>query len=120
MKYFITVVFNQIGTPTYTYDFARLLVDMTETDKHCYYHATNEGGYISWTDFVKEIFKQVDKDVKVTPVAIVEYGASKAVRLFNSYLNKSKLVGSCFKTFSTWQDALLRYLKLINIEGLGS
>lgn len=110
----LTVVSDQIGTPTYTYDLARLLVDMTETDKYGYYHATNEGGYISWADFAKEIFKQSGKDVKVTPVTTDEYGVSKAARPFNSRLDKSKLVENGFDPLPTWQDALSRYLKIIN------
>lgn len=109
----LSVVSDQIGTPTYTYDLARLLVDMTETDKYGYYHATNEGGYISWADFAKEIFKQAGKDVKVTPVTTAEYGASKAARPFNSRLDKSKLVENGFEPLPTWQDALNRYLGLI-------
>ena len=110
----LTVVSDQIGTPTYTYDLARLLVDMTETDKYGYYHATNEGGYISWADFAKEIFKQSGKDVKVTPVTTDEYGVSKAARPFNSRLDKSKLVENGFDPLPTWQDALTRYLKISN------
>lgn len=110
----LTIVSDQIGTPTYTYDLARLLVDMTETDKYGYYHATNEGGYISWADFAKEIFKQSGKDVKVTPVTTAEYGVSKAARPFNSRLDKSKLVENGFDPLPTWQDALSRYLKIIN------
>lgn len=109
----LTVVSDQIGTPTYTYDLARLLVDMTETDKYGYYHATNEGGYISWADFAKEIFKQAGKNVKVTPVTTAEYGVSKAARPFNSRLDKSKLVEKGFESLPTWQDALNRYLGLI-------
>lgn len=111
----LTVVSDQIGTPTYTYDLARLLVDMTETDKYGYYHATNEGGYISWADFAKEIFKQAGKDVKVTPVTTAEYGVSKAARPFNSRLDKSKLVKKGFEPLPTWQDALKRYLEKITI-----
>lgn len=110
----LTVVSDQIGTPTYTYDLARLLVDMTETDKYGYYHATNEGGYISWADFAKGIFKQSGKNVKVTPVTTAEYGVSKAARPFNSRLDKSKLVENGFDPLPTWQDALSRYLKIIN------
>ena len=111
----LTVVSDQIGTPTYTYDLARLLVDMTETDKYGYYHATNEGGYTSWADFAKEIFKQAGKDVKVTPVTTAEYGVSKAARPFNSRLDKSKLVKKGFEPLPTWQDALKRYLEKITI-----
>ena len=87
---------------------------MTETDKYGYYHATNEGGYISWADFAKEIFKQSGKNVKVTPVTTAEYGVSKAARPFNSRLDKSKLVENGFDPLPTWQDALSRYLKIIN------
>lgn len=107
------VVNDQIGTPTYTYDLARLLVDMVETDKYGYYHATNEGGYISWYDFACEIFKQAGKDVNVIPVTTEEYGLSKAARPFNSRLDKSKLVENGFEPLPTWQNALERYLKKI-------
>ena len=109
----LKVVNDQIGTPTYTYDLARLLVDMIETDKYGYYHATNEGGYISWYDFACEIFKQAGYTTKVIPVTTAEYGLSKAARPFNSRLDKSKLVESGFKPLPTWQDALERYLKEI-------
>ena len=109
----LTVVSDQIGTPTYTYDLARLLVDMAETDKYGYYHATNEGGYISWADFAKEIFKQAGKKVTVKPVTTAEYGVSKAARPFNSRLDKSKLVKNGFKPLPTWQDALKRYLEIL-------
>ena len=107
----LTVVNDQIGTPTYTYDLARLLVDMIETDKYGYYHATNEGGYISWYDFATEIFKQAGYSTTVKPVTTEEYGLSKAARPFNSRLDKSKLVENGFKPLPTWQDALARYLK---------
>lgn len=107
----LKVVNDQIGTPTYTYDLARLLVDMIETDKYGYYHATNEGGYISWYDFACEIFKQAGYTNTVIPVTTEEYGLSKAVRPFNSRLDKSKLVENGFKPLPTWQDALARYLK---------
>ena len=103
----LRVVNDQIGTPTYTFDLARLLVDMIETDKYGYYHATNEGGYISWY----EIFKQAGYTTKVNPVTTEEYGLSKAARPFNSRLDKSKLVENGFKPLPTWQDALARYLK---------
>lgn len=109
----VRVVNDQIGTPTYTYDLARLLVDMIETDKYGYYHATNEGGYISWYDFTCEIFKQAGYTAKVVPVTTEEYGVSKAARPFNSRLDKSKLVEEGFTPLPTWQDALTRYLKLI-------
>lgn len=109
----LRVVNDQIGTPTYTFDLARLLVDMAESDKYGYYHATNEGGYISWYDFACEIFKQAEYTNTVTPVTTAEYGLSKAARPFNSRLDKSKLVESGFKPLPTWQDALSRYLKEI-------
>ena len=109
----LRVVNDQIGTPTYTYDLARLLVDMVETDKYGYYHATNEGGYISWYDFACEIFKQAGKNVNVIPVTTEEYGLSKAARPFNSRLDKSKLVENGFEPLPTWQNALERYLKKI-------
>ncbi|MBO6194646.1 MAG: dTDP-4-dehydrorhamnose reductase [Clostridiales bacterium] len=107
----VRVVNDQIGTPTYTYDLARLLVDMAETDKYGYYHATNEGGYISWYDFTCEIYRQAGLSTKVTPVTTAEYGLSKAARPFNSRLDKSKLTENGFTPLPTWQDALSRYLK---------
>ncbi len=107
----IRVVKDQIGTPTYTYDLARLLVDMVETEKYGYYHATNEGGYISWYDFACEIFKQAQYDTKVVPVTTAEYGLSKAERPFNSRLDKSKLTENGFKLLPSWEDALRRYLQ---------
>lgn len=107
----VRVVNDQIGTPTYTFDLARLLVDMIETDKYGYYHATNEGGYISWYDFTKEIFRQVGYSTKVIPVTTAEYGLSKAARPFNSRLDKSKLTVNGFKPLPDWKDALSRYLK---------
>ncbi len=106
----VRVVNDQIGTPTYTYDLARLLVDMNETDKYGYYHATNEGGYISWYDFTVEIYKQAGLNTKVIPVTTQEYGLSKAARPFNSRLDKSKLVQNGFTPLPTWQDALGRFL----------
>ena len=112
----LRVVNDQIGTPTYTYDLARLLVDMLESDKYGYYHATNEGGYISWYDFACEIFKQAGYNTKVVPVTTAEYGLSKAKRPFNSRLDKSKLIENGFKPLPTWQDALKRYLKEISKE----
>lgn len=110
----LRVVNDQIGTPTYTYDLSRLLADMIETDKYGYYHATNEGGYISWYDFAREIFRQAGYDTKVNPVTTAEYGLSKAARPFNSRLDKSKLVENGFTPLPTWQDALTRYLKEIS------
>lgn len=109
----VRVVSDQIGTPTYTYDLARLLVDMAETDKYGYYHATNEGGYISWYDFTCEIFRQAGYTTKVTPVTTEEYGLSKAARPYNSRLDKSKLQANGFEPLPAWQDALSRYLKEI-------
>jgi dTDP-4-dehydrorhamnose reductase len=118
----LRVVNDQIGTPTYTYDLARLLVDMIQTDKYGYYHATNEGGYISWYDFTKEIFRQAtalghteysEDRLTVTPVSTEEYGVSKAARPFNSRLDKSKLAANGFTPLPTWQDALSRYLQEI-------
>lgn len=123
----LKVVSDQIGTPTYTYDLAKLLVSMIITDKYGYYHATNEGGYISWWDFTKEIFKQAtelgykrysEKNITVTPVTTEEYGVSKAKRPFNSRLDKTKLVANGFTPLPTWQDAVRRYLKGIDIDSL--
>ena len=107
----VRVVSDQIGTPTYTLDLARLLVDMIESEKYGYYHATNEGGYISWYDFTKEIFRQAGYNTQVVPVTTAEYGLSKAARPFNSRLDKSKLIKNGFKPLPTWQNALERYLK---------
>ncbi len=112
----LTVVSDQIGTPTYTYDLARLLVDMAETDKYGIYHATNEGGYISWYDFTVEIMKQAGQydekyaKVQVSPVSSDAYPA-KAKRPSNSRMNKDKLKENGFTPLPTWQDALGRYLK---------
>lgn len=109
----LRVVNDQIGTPTYTFDLARLLVDMIETKEYGYYHATNEGGYISWYDFSCEIFKQAGYATKVVPVTTAEYGLSKAKRPFNSRLDKSKLLEKGFESLPEWKDALRRYLKEI-------
>ena len=109
----VRVVNDQIGTPTYTLDLSRLLVDMIETEKYGYYHATNEGGYISWYDFTREIFRQAGYTTKVIPVTTAEYGLSKAARPFNSRLDKCKLIDAGFQPLPTWQDALARYLKEI-------
>lgn len=113
----LTVVCDQIGTPTYTYDLARLLVDMAETEKYGYYHATNEGGYISWHTFATEVFRQAAelgheeyKKVEVAPVTTEEYGVSKAKRPFNSRLDKKKLTENGFIPLPEWKDALHRYL----------
>lgn len=117
----VRVVNDQIGTPTYTYDLARLLVDMCETEKYGYYHATNaevtdenagcKTGYISWYDFCCEFYRQYGLTTKVIPVTTEEYGLSKAVRPVNSRLDKSKLAEAGFKPLPTWQDAVRRYLK---------
>ncbi len=109
----LRVVCDQIGTPTYTLDLSRLLVDMVESEKYGYYHATNEGGYISWYDFACEIFRQAGVEMTVTPVTTAEYGVSKAARPFNSRLDKSKLSDNGFERLPDWQDALARYLKEI-------
>ena len=109
----LRVVNDQIGTPTYTLDLARLLVDMIETEKYGHYHATNEGGYISWADFAKEIFKQAGMDVNVIPVTTAEYGLSKAARPFNSRLDKGKLAENGFVPLQEWKDAVGRYITAI-------
>ncbi|MDD3218508.1 MAG: dTDP-4-dehydrorhamnose reductase [Lachnospiraceae bacterium] len=115
----LRVVNDQVGNPTYTFDLARLLVDMIETEKYGYYHATNEGDYISWYDFTKEIFRQAvekgrleysEDKINVIPVTTAEYGASKAARPFNSRLDKSKLIANGFTPLPSWQDAVSRYL----------
>lgn len=111
----VRVVNDQIGTPTYTFDLARLLVDMCETEKYGYYHATNEGGYISWYDFCVEFYKQYGLGTKVIPVSTEEYGLSKAARPFNSRLDKRKLVEAGFTPLPTWQDAVRRYLEEANL-----
>ncbi|MDD5867078.1 MAG: dTDP-4-dehydrorhamnose reductase [Lachnospiraceae bacterium] len=115
----VRVVSDQVGTPTYTLDLARLLVDMILTDKYGYYHATNEGGYISWYDFTKEIYRQAGLTTKVIPVTTEEYGQSKAARPFNSRLDKSKLIQAGFQPLPDWKDAVARYLKALSQnEGL--
>ncbi len=106
----LKVVCDQIGTPTYTYDLARLLVDMIETEKYGIYHATNEGGYISWAEFASEIFRAAGVKMNVIPVTTAEYGLSKAARPYNSRLDKKKLMENGFEPLPTWQDALARYL----------
>lgn len=138
----LRVVSDQIGTPTYTFDLARLLVDMIETEKYGYYHATNaelsmengeytadgcKTGYISWYDFTTEIFRQAAalgykeytlENMNVIPVTTAEYGASKAKRPFNSRLDKSKLTENGFTPLPNWQDALGRYLQELDLENL--
>ena len=111
----LTVVNDQYGTPTYTYDLARLLVDMIETDKYGNYHATNEGGYITWYDFACEIFRQAGIDIEVEPVSSAQY-AAKAKRPENSRMNKQKLVDNGFELLPDWKDALGRYLKTLDGE----
>lgn len=111
----LTVVSDQIGTPTYTYDLAKLVVDMCEKEEYGKYHVTNEGGYISWADFAKEIFAQAGMNVNVIPVTTAEYGA-KAVRPYNSRLEKSKLTEHGFDRLPTWQDALARYLDVLKAQ----
>ncbi|CDA25625.1 dTDP-4-dehydrorhamnose reductase [Roseburia sp. CAG:197] len=113
----VRVVNDQIGTPTYTYDLARLLVDMIESEKYGYYHATNEGGYISWYDFTKEIYRQAGMDTQVLPVTTEEYGLSKATRPFNSRLDKKKLTDNGFVPLPDWKDALQRYLQELKKQG---
>ena len=112
----VRVVCDQIGTPTYTLDLARLLADMIETEKYGVYHATNEGGYISWADFAQEIFRQAGMATQVVPVTTAEYGLSKAARPFNSRLDKTKLVESGFEPLPDWQDALRRYLAALQAQ----
>ena len=112
----LKVVDDQIGTPTYTYDLARLLVDMIQTEKYGYYHATNEGGFISWADFAEEIFKQANKNVIINRVTTEEYGISIARRPFNSRLDKRKLIDNGFEPLPNWKDALSRYLKEIGVN----
>lgn len=111
----LTVVNDQYGTPTYTYDLARLLVDMIETDKYGNYHATNEGGYITWYDFACEIFRQAGVAIEVEPVSSAQY-AAKAKRPENSRMNKQKLVDNGFEPLPDWKDALGRYLMIIDYE----
>ena len=111
----VRVVSDQIGTPTYTPDLSRLLIDMAETEQYGIYHATNEGGYLSWYDFCVEIYRQYGLDTKVIPVTTEEYGLSKARRPFNSRLDRSKLARAGFVPLPTWQDALSRYLREANL-----
>ena len=119
---FVTVVSDQIGTPTYTLDLSRLLVDMTETEKYGYYHATNSesvpGGYISWADFTEKIYAVAGYSTEVRRVTTAEYGLSKAARPFNSRLDKSKLVSAGFTPLPTWEDAVERYVRELNLEEL--
>ena len=105
----VCVVNDQIGTPTYTPDLARLLADMCETDKYGVYHATNEGGYISWAEFAEEIYRVAGKDTKVIPVTTEEYGISKAKRPRNSRMSKKKLKDSGFIVASSWKQAVADY-----------
>ena len=114
----VRVVNDQFGTPTYTFDLSRLLIDMCETDKYGYYHATNEGGYISWYEFCVECYKQYGLNTKVIPVTTEEYGLSKAMRPLNSRLDKSKLVEAGFTPLPTWKDAVTRYMKEVQLFNL--
>ena len=109
----IRVVNDQIGTPTYTKDLSVLLADMIVTDQYGIYHATNEGGYISWYDFACEIINAAGCSAKVVPVTSKEYGLSKAARPFNSRMDKSKLDRMGFARLPHWKDALARYLREI-------
>lgn len=113
----VKVVSDQIGTPTYTQDLVVLLADMIETEKYGYYHATNEGGYVSWYDFACEIFKCAGMNTRVIPVTTAEYGRSKAARPFNSRLDKGKLLENGFTPLPTWKDATNRYIKLLFEQG---
>ena len=118
---FVTVVDDQIGTPTYTYDLARLLVDMVETEKYGFYHATNseiDGQYISWADFTQWIYEVAEYSTEVRRVTTAEYGASVAARPFNSRLDKQKLVETGFTPLPTWKDAVERYVKELDLEDL--
>lgn len=108
----VSVVNDQVGNPTYTYDLAKLVVDMIQTDKYGKYHATNSGDFISWYDFACEIFKQAGMDVKVTPVDSNQFPA-KAKRPKNSRMNQTELDKNGFNRLPAWQDALGRYLKEI-------
>ena len=110
----VRVVNDQIGTPTYTVDLSVLLSDMIESEKYGYYHATNEGGYISWYDFTKEIYAMAGLKTAVIPVSTEEYGLSKASRPKNSRLDKSKLTEKGFKRLPDWRDALSRFLAEYN------
>lgn len=117
----VTVVDDQIGTPTYTYDLARLLVDMIETEKYGFYHATNsevDGQYISWADFTQWIYEVAGYSTEVCRVTTAEYGASVAARPFNSRLDKKKLVRQGFTPLPTWKVAVKRYVKELNLEDL--
>lgn len=107
----LRVVCDQVGRPTYTKDLARLLIDMAETEKYGYYHANNEGEYISWYEFAKAIFKEYGSDTEVIPVTTKEYGLSKAKRPLNSRLDTSKLSLNGFVPLPSWNDALKRYIK---------
>ena len=109
----LRVVNDQIGSPTYTYDLAKLLIDMTETDRYGVYHATNEGDFISWYDFACKIFELSKMNVNLIPVTTEEYGVTKAKRPYNSRMDKTALLQNGFKLLPSWEDALERYLELI-------
>ena len=112
----VRVVNDQIGTPTYTYDLARLLIDMVLTDKYGYYHATNEGGYISWYEFACEIYKSAGIKMTVIPVSTKEYGNSFVKRPFNSRLDKSKLKDCGFDSLPDWRYSLKKYIETIKTK----
>lgn len=109
----LRVVNDQIGTPTYTLDLARLLVDMIKTERYGVYHASNEGGYISWAEFAESIFQEAGMTTRVIPVTTAQYGESKAARPFNSRLDKSKLIENGFTPLPEWRDALHRYISAL-------
>lgn len=106
----IRVVSDQVGTPTYTVDLARLLIDMIETDKYGYYHATNEGPYVSWYEYACEIYRQAGVDVQLVPVTTAEFGG-KAPRPRNSRVDRSKLTECGFTPLPDWRDAVARFLQ---------
>ena len=111
----VRVVCDQIGTPTYTADLARLLADMNETEKYGVYHATNEGGHVSWYEYCCEIYRQYGLKTEVIPVTTAEYGLSRAARPANSRLDKSKLIEAGFALLPDWRDAVRRYLDEANL-----
>ncbi|MBQ8080557.1 MAG: dTDP-4-dehydrorhamnose reductase [Clostridia bacterium] len=115
----VRVIDDQVGTPTYAPDLARLLTDLLETDRWGVYHATNEGGYVSWCDFAREIFRQSGSSTCVIPVSTAEYGLSAARRPLNSRLDKACLPANGFMPLPDWRDALGRYLREnMNLQGL--
>ncbi|SJZ77111.1 dTDP-4-dehydrorhamnose reductase [Anaerorhabdus furcosa] len=111
----IKVINDQIGSPTYSFDLSRLIVDMIETDKYGYYHITNEGEYISWYELAKEVFFQKEISTKIIPVSTEQYGVNKAIRPLNSRLNKEKIIENGFKPLPVWKDAVSRFLKELEV-----